>query len=174
MSLQNKLQGMLSSDSVNFQNSAFYYTGRIGRKKPKIPLKEEEKPGVGMVSADSFKDDWKELRKDVIAQLEVKLPIKFDYAFFDDGRIFIYLKKDSDKISKIKPEKILSYDPEGLIKIAPIMGEVPKVSIQAKYKGYGDNFNKRTIDVIYPDSNGNLVKTVVDFSYILAKNLNLI
>lgn len=180
MSLQDKLRGMLySADTVGHQNAAIYLT-----KKKKTPLKEEEQPNpdvstVTPYSADTFMDMWKAEKQNIIEKLEEKFPVKFDYILKDNGIIHIYLRPNANKIRKIKPDAILGYEPEGQIKITPDISEekekITRVIVQVKYNMYGDNFNKRTINVTAPNAKMvDVTKEVVDVAYTLAKNLSLI
>lgn len=196
---------MSTGDLVDFQNAAFYMTKKEDAATPPLknapaPGQEEEvspkepepikdkppakKPGdttrtVTPYSAASFFIMWKDKKKDIIDELKKKLPVAFDYFFNDNDQIFIYLKESPAEIKKIKPDTILNYEPSGQIKITPEVDKeentVKKITVQVRYSMYGNNFNKRTIDIVAPDDDmKKLVDQIVKMAYTLTKNLNLI
>lgn len=184
MSIQDELRGMLySGNNVNFLNSAIYLSAP---KKKKIELKENETDPkavdpAGVVTpynAKAFFKLWDSKEEKIIEGLEKKIPMSFDYILHDDHSIVAYMKpKGTSK--KIKSTKLLGYNPVAQIRIIPIEDKVDnvvrKITVQTRYNTYGDNFNKRTINISAPDySVEELIKEITDTAYSLTKALNLI
>jgi ABC-type antimicrobial peptide transport system permease subunit len=151
------------------------------RKNPPAKKQVDKNRTVTPYSAASFFTLWKDKKKDIIEELKKKLPVAFDYVFTDNNEIFIYLKDSPApaEIKKIKPDTILNYEPSGQIKIIPEVDKsenaVKKITVQVRYSMYGNNFNKRTIDIVAPDDDmKKLTDQIVGMAYNLTKNLNLI
>lgn len=147
------------------------------------PVKKVEPPNqkVTPYSASTFFELWKEKQKDVITGLREKLPVGFDYILHNPvtKNVVIYLKDAPGAIKQIKPNTVLHYSPSGQIKITPEVNKgdntVTKITVQVRYSMYGNNFNKRTIDIVAPDDDmTKLIEQIVNMAYTLTKNLNLI
>lgn len=177
MSIQDSLRGMLySGDSVVFQNAGIYKSAKSTKdlltpyEKWKLthPLKEEESGEKPL----SFQDSWETEKKNVIEKLKEKIENKFDYIFNSSGSVLVYIRpKQNDKPHKqLKPDAIISYKPEGQIKIKP---QDDTITVQAKYNMYGNDFNKHSI-ITTAKNNEDVVNEIANVAVSLAKVLNII
>ena len=165
MSIRDELNGMLYSGSnVNFQNAAIYKEGEATPQK----------------TAD-FMKLWKDSKTDIVEHLLRKLPLGFDYVVYPDNSMLVYLKPEGDDTTpkQKKPNEILDFKPEGQISITPIIdkekGIVSNVSVQAKYNVNGEDYNKRTLDIVafklpMPD----LIDQITAHAVTLSRNLSII
>jgi hypothetical protein len=196
---------LTGGDLVTHQNAAIYLTKKEDAATPPLknapaPGQEEELPPkepepitdkptkkpetpeqkVTPYSSSSFFTLWKDKQKDVILGLREKIPVGFDYIFNPINKnIIIYLKDAPGAIKQINPNTVLHYSPSGQIKITPELNRkentVTKMTVQARYSMYGNNFNKRTIDIVAPDDDmSKLIEQIVNMAYTLTKSLNLI
>lgn len=164
MAIQDELRGMLySGDNVNYLNAAIY------------------KEHTGQQYAPDFIKSWKAAKEDIIENLQRKLPLSFDYIIYPDNSILIYLKPEENKTTpkQRRPEDVLDFKSEGQISFVPIVDKqkniVTKISVQAKYNVNGEDYNKRTLEVIAPKlSIPDLINQLTQNAVTLSKNLNII